>query len=56
MFCKRYLFLPRLYDVDIGWHVLHKKVILTGDLFFSHIILSEIRTGSFSNKPGGLVQ
>ena len=42
--------------MDIGWPVLHKKVILTGDLFFSQIILPEIRTGSFSNEPGVLVQ
>ena len=41
---------------DIGWPVLLKKVILTGDLFFSQIILPEIRTGSFSNEPGVLVR
>ena len=44
---KRCSFVPRLYDVDIGWPVLHKKVILTGDCFFSHIILPEINKNGF---------
>ena len=41
---KSYSFLPRLHVLDIGWPVLHKKVILTGDCFFSRIILPDIRT------------
>ena len=48
---KIFSFFPRLHVLEIGWAVLHEKVILTGDY---QIILPEIRTEGI-RSPGNVM-
>ena len=51
MFCKKgILFLPCLHILGIVWLVLDKQIILTGNFFYSRVILPEMRTSLSSQE------
>ena len=50
LYKKRFLFLPGLYVMEIGWTVLDKRAILKRAFIFSQVVLWEIKSSSRESR------
>ena len=50
LYKKRFLFLPGVYVIEIGWTVLDKRVILKRAFIFPKVVLWEIKSSSQKSR------